>query len=78
VSLGAPFALVAGALDRRVRRVWSVHGAGDLPLLIDTALRRAIPFSPLRRAAAELGYLAAAVPPSPPSAGPAGSPRAPW
>ena len=62
VSLGAPFALVAGALDRRVRRVWLVHGAGDLRLLIDTALRRAIPRSSLRRAVAELGSLAAGGP----------------
>jgi dienelactone hydrolase len=62
VSLGAPFAVVAGALDPRVRRVWSVHGAGDLPLLIDTALRGAIPAAPLRRSVARLGYLLAAGP----------------
>jgi dienelactone hydrolase len=62
VSLGAPFAVVAGALDPRCRRVWSVHGAGDLPLLIDTALHDAIPLGPVRRAVAELAYLAAGGP----------------
>jgi len=62
VSLGAPFAVIAGALDPRVRRVWSVHGAGDLPLLIDTALRGSIASAPLRRSAARLGYLLAAGP----------------
>ena len=29
VSLGVPFAAVAGALDQRFQRVWLVHGAGD-------------------------------------------------
>lgn len=62
VSLGAPFAVVAGALDPRFRRVWSVHGAGDLPLLIDTALRDAIPAAPLRRTVAHLAYALAGGP----------------
>jgi dienelactone hydrolase len=62
VSLGAPFAVVAGALDPRFRRVWSVHGAGDLPLLIDTALRGSLPFAPLRRGVAQIGYVLAAGP----------------
>ena len=29
-SLGVPFMTVAAALDPRIRRLWSVHGAGDL------------------------------------------------
>jgi len=29
VSLGVPFAAVAGALDERVTRVWLMHGGGD-------------------------------------------------
>lgn len=34
VSLGAPLVCVAGALDPRFTRVWSVHGGGDLAGLI--------------------------------------------
>jgi len=62
VSLGAPFAIVAGALDARCRRVWSVHGAGDLRRLIDFGLRRTIPFAPLREQVAALAYLCGAGP----------------
>jgi hypothetical protein len=29
-SLGVPFMTVAAAVDPRIRRLWSVHGAGDL------------------------------------------------
>jgi dienelactone hydrolase len=38
VSLGAPFACVAGSLDERVRRVWSIHGGGSPARLIAHAL----------------------------------------
>jgi hypothetical protein len=38
VSLGAPFACVAGSLDERVRRVWSIHGGGSPAKLITHAL----------------------------------------
>ncbi len=40
VSLGAPFACVAGALDARFARVWSIHGGGSPPRLLAGALRR--------------------------------------
>lgn len=40
VSLGAPFACVAGALDARFTRVWSIHGGGSPPRLLAAALRR--------------------------------------
>lgn len=40
VSLGAPFACVAGALDARFARVWSIHGGGSPPRLLAAALRR--------------------------------------
>jgi hypothetical protein len=40
VSLGAPFACVAGALDARFARVWSIHGGGSPPRLLASALRR--------------------------------------
>ena len=60
VSLGAPFACVAGALDPRFARVWSLHGAGDPKLLLDHGLRKRIPWDPARRVAARaiaiLGY----------------------
>jgi hypothetical protein len=62
VSLGAPFAVIAGALDRRVTRVWSVHGAGDLRTLLDFSLRRSIGFAPLRAVVADLAYVAASGP----------------
>jgi hypothetical protein len=62
VSLGAPFACIAGALDRRVRRVWSIHGAGDLYALLDHSLERRISFAPARRLVARLAYVAACGP----------------
>ena len=40
VSLGAPSACVAGALDARFARVWSIHGGGSPPRLLAAALRR--------------------------------------
>ena len=54
VSLGAPFVCIAGALDERVTRVWSVHGAGDPYALLEHALARKIGFTPLRVAAASM------------------------
>jgi len=62
VSLGAPFAIVAGALDPRCRRVWSVHGAGDLRRLLDAGLRGRIAAAPPRAALAALAYLCGAGP----------------
>ncbi len=57
VSLGAPFVCIAGALDHRVSRVWSVHGAGAPFSLLELNLRTAIPFGPARRLAATLAYV---------------------
>jgi len=62
VSLGAPFAVVAGALDRRCRRVWSIHGAGDLRGLLAAGLSRSIGLAPLRDAVAALAYALGAGP----------------
>lgn len=56
-SLGAAFVCIAGALDRRVSRVWSVHGAGAPFSLLERNLRRAIPFAPARILAASLAYV---------------------
>ena len=57
VSLGAPFACIAGALDSRLSRVWSVHGAGDPRALLDHNLQRRIPFAPARWFVATSAYL---------------------
>jgi dienelactone hydrolase len=54
VSLGAPFVCVAGALDERVSRVWSMYGGAAPMLLFDQGLKKNIGFAPLRRAAAWL------------------------
>ena len=62
VSLGAPFACIAGALDRRVRRVWSIHGAGDPYALLEHSLERRIPFAPARAVVAGLANVAACGP----------------
>ena len=57
VSLGAPFVCIAGALDTRVSRVWSIHGAGDPRALLDHNLQRHIPFGPARAVLASTAYL---------------------
>lgn len=53
-SLGTPFMTVTAALDPRITRLWSVHGAGDTRSLLEHNARKAVP-APLRPAA---GYLA--------------------
>lgn len=58
VSLGAPFACIAGALDTRFTRVWSIHGAGDLRRLLDHNLERKIGFRPARALVSRLAYVA--------------------
>ncbi len=50
VSLGAPFAVIAGAMDPRIARVWAVHGAGGIYTPLEFNLRR------------QLGSRAASVP----------------
>ena len=52
VSLGAPFMCVAGAIDRRFTRVWSLHGSGGSYVPLEANMRRTIPFTPIRVVAA--------------------------
>lgn len=56
VSLGVPFAMVAGALDPRVRRVWLIHGGGDHRRWIEHNLRSRIASELLRDLAAGAVY----------------------
>ena len=42
VSLGAPFVIIAGAMDSRVARVWAVHGAGGVRDPLEFNLRRQV------------------------------------
>jgi dienelactone hydrolase len=57
VSLGAPFAAVAGALDRRFRRVWIIHGGADNRTWLEHNLRNRVKNDRLRAGAAALVYL---------------------
>jgi hypothetical protein len=43
VSLGAPFISIAGALDRRITRVWVMHGSGGSFAPLEQNIRRTIP-----------------------------------
>jgi dienelactone hydrolase len=54
VSLGAFLVSPAGVLDKRIRRVWIVHGAGNPEGVIDYWLRDDVGFRPLRRTLASL------------------------
>ena len=54
VSLGAPFAVVAGALDPRFTRVWAIHGSGGSYAPLELNMRRTIHFAPARVAAAAI------------------------
>lgn len=63
VSLGAPFACIAGALDPRFTRVWAVHGGGDGAAMIDAGLRRRIAFAPARWLVAQAAWITAGGPP---------------
>lgn len=63
VSLGAPFACIAGALDARFSRVWAVHGGGDGASMIDAGLRRKIAFAPARWLVAQAAWITAGGPP---------------
>lgn len=47
-SFGTPFGTMVGALDRRVTRVWSIHGAADPYAQIELNLRARIPWTPAR------------------------------
>lgn len=59
VSLGAPFAATAGALDQRFRRVWIVHGGAGNRDWIEHNLRDRVKNDWLRAQAATLVYLLA-------------------
>ncbi len=59
VSLGAPFAATAGALDHRFRRVWIVHGAADNRAWLEYSLRSRIANAGARSGAATLLHLLA-------------------
>jgi hypothetical protein len=56
-SFGAPFATVVGALDPRVTRVWSVHGAASPYDQFELNLRRQIGNRAARHAVAGLATL---------------------
>lgn len=58
VSFGAAFAVIAGALDDRIRRVWSIHGAGNPYLLLRTNLEPYVPTAPLQSMVAALTNVA--------------------
>jgi hypothetical protein len=49
VSLGAFLVSPAGVLDKRIRRVWIVHGAANPTEVIDYGLRDRVGIRPLRR-----------------------------
>lgn len=57
VSLGAPFVVIAGALDQRFTRVWALHGSGGSYAPLEAQMRREIPFAPLRVIAAGVANL---------------------
>jgi hypothetical protein len=61
-SFGVPFATIAAALDRRVSRLWLVHGAGAPFRLLEHNLKRQIPWAPARYVVAWLAYHLAAGP----------------
>ena len=42
VSLGAPFVVIAGAMDERIARVWAVHGGGGVYEPLEFNLRRQV------------------------------------
>ena len=54
VSLGAPFMVIAGALDPRIRRVWVVHGSGGSFAPLEHNMREQVRLAPLRFFAAAL------------------------
>lgn len=59
VSLGVPFAAVAGALDQRFRRVWLIHGGVDNRAWLANRLERKISNRLVRETAATLLHLLA-------------------
>ncbi|MEX2154008.1 MAG: hypothetical protein WD825_11770 [Gemmatimonadaceae bacterium] len=62
VSLGAPFVTIAGALDSRIHRVWSIHGSGGSYTPLEASMRRTIGFAPLRAVSAAIANVIIAGP----------------
>lgn len=62
VSLGAPFVTVAGALDERIDRVWTIHGSGGSYAPLEVNMRRSIPWAPVRWVAATVANVIVAGP----------------
>lgn len=62
VSLGAPFACVAGALDQRFTRVWALHGSGGSYVPLEANMRRTIHSAVLRKPAAVIANVIIAGP----------------
>src|SRR5690606_3050048 len=58
VSFGAAFAVIAGALDDRISRVWAIHGAGNPYLLLRTNLEPYVPTGVLQGVVAGLANVA--------------------
>lgn len=59
VSLGVPFAAVAGAGEPRFGRVWLIHGGSDNRAWLEHNLRSKVESDWLRHLASGLGYLLA-------------------
>ena len=57
VSLGAPFVCIAGALDTRFTRIWSIHGSGGSFAPLESNMRSTIRGRPLRIVAAAIANL---------------------
>ncbi len=62
VSFGAFFAPVAAALDRRITRLWLIHGAGRPYTLFEYGLRRFVPYRVPRALVAAVANVLAAGP----------------
>lgn len=57
VSLGVPFVCIAGALDRRMTRVWALHGSGGSFAPLEMNMRRTISSALLRYPAAAISSI---------------------
>jgi dienelactone hydrolase len=56
-SFGAPFAVIAAALDPRVTRLWLLHAGAPPYELLEANLEQDVPFAPARAAVAALANL---------------------
>jgi hypothetical protein len=61
-SFGAPFGAIAAALDKRVTRLWLLHGAADPYRLLEHNLERYVGFGPLRATLAAIANVLIAGP----------------